>query len=288
MKHISRRKAAPAPPAQPEFTAARGLRHPETTPHRPPGRTLGTVLQSSIDAMGWDEALARIDQWAERHESRCVYLCNVHSVVTAQREPAFRKVVQAADMALPDGAPIAWSLRRAGHTRQPRLSGPDLEWLCLEQAERAGHVVSFYGSTDAVLAALRRVLSERFPRLLIGVMVSPPFRALSAEEDAAYVERINAAGTRLLFVGLGCPKQEHWMAAHRGRIQATMLGVGAAFAYHAGTVKRAPLWMQQRGMEWMHRLYSEPRRLAWRYLTTNSIFVLSVLAKQVRAIGRRR
>ena len=205
-------------------------------------------------------------------------LCNVHSVVTAQGDPEFSAVLKSADLALPDGAPIAWALRWAGFAGQQRLSGPDLMWRYLAQAERDAQVVSFYGDTEPTLLALRAVMLVNFPQLRIGVMISPPFHALSEEEDSPHVQEINAAGTQALFVGLGCPKQEHWMAAHRDRIQAPMIGVGAAFAYHSGTVRRAPLWMQRNGMEWLHRLIAEPRRLAWRYLKTNSIFVCSILA----------
>jgi N-acetylglucosaminyldiphosphoundecaprenol N-acetyl-beta-D-mannosaminyltransferase len=251
-------------------------------------RTVSLVLGSPIDVTNWSDTLARIGDWAQGHQSRCVYMCNVHSVVTAQRDCEFAALVQSADMALPDGAPIAWALRLAGFSGQPRVSGPDVMWRYLAQAERAGHVVSFYGSTHETLDKLRAVLRETNPQLRIGVMVSPPFRPLTAEESAAYVQQINAANTNVLFVGLGCPKQERWMAAHRGEVHATMLGVGAAFSYHAGVVKRAPVWMQRCGMEWAYRLCSEPRRLAWRYLSTNSIFVVSMLESMLFSIWRGR
>jgi N-acetylglucosaminyldiphosphoundecaprenol N-acetyl-beta-D-mannosaminyltransferase len=254
----------------------------------PARRVVCAVLGSPIDATNWPDALARIGGWAQRHQSRFVCMCNVHSVVTARRDPEFGALVRSADMALPDGAPIAWALRWAGFAGQPRLSGPDVMWRYLGQAEQAGHVVSFYGSSGETLDKLRTVLLEAFPQLRIGVMASPPYRTLTPDEDAGYVQQINAVGTNTLFVSLGCPKQEHWMAAHRGWVRATMMGVGAAFSYHAGVFKRAPAWMQRCGMEWVYRLCCEPRRLAWRYLTTNSIFVVSMLASMLASIGRRR
>jgi N-acetylglucosaminyldiphosphoundecaprenol N-acetyl-beta-D-mannosaminyltransferase len=252
------------------------------------GRAVMPVLGAPIDVVTWHDAVARIAGWAERHESRSVNLCNVHSVVTAQRDSSFRQVVDGADMNLPDGAPIAWALRWAGAAGQPRINGPDVMWHYLARAEQDGHVVSFYGSSEDTLCRLREVLSSAFPRLRHGAMVSPPFRELTREEDAAYVRQINDAGTQTLFVSLGCPKQEHWMDSHRGRIQATMLGVGAAFAYHAGITKRAPMWMRECGMEWLHRLFTEPRRLARRYVVTNSIFLASMVWNALSSIGRRR
>lgn len=236
-------------------------------------RTGAHVLDSHIDAIGWDEAVSRIASWASQHQSRYVTLCNVHSVVTASQCNEFNKVISQADLALPDGAPVAWALRREGFLKQERINGPDLMWRYLSVAEKIGQSVFFYGSADDTLEKLSARIKKQFPKLRIAGMVSPPFRALSAEEDQAYVDQINKSGAHVLFVGLGCPKQEAWMANHRGRIRAVMLGVGAAFDYHAGTIQRAPKWMQKIGMEWLHRLASEPKRLARRYAITNSVFI---------------
>lgn len=239
------------------------------------------VLDSYIDAVSWDEAIARIAQWGAERQSRYVTLCNVHSVVTASQDPKFAAVINNADMASPDGAPIAWTLRKAGFTDQQRVNGPDLMWRYLAEAERRNQSVFFYGSTDSTLAKLRERMLKHFPKLKIAGMVSPPFRTLTAEEDAECVKQINQSGAAVVFVGLGCPKQEFWMAEHRGAIQAVMLGVGAAFDYHAGTLRRAPFWMQQRGLEWLYRFVCEPRRLARRYLETNSLFVAKLLKRTV-------
>lgn len=235
------------------------------------------VLDTHIDAIGWDEVVSRIASWAAHRQSRVVALCNVHSVVTASQEPAFQTVLSQADLALPDGAPVAWALRREGFSEQQRINGPDLTWRYLQVAEQLGQSVFFYGSTQDTLDRLLVTIKASFPKLKIVGMESPPYRELSEDEDQAYVDQINQSGANVLFVGLGCPKQEAWMAAHRGRIKAVMLGVGAAFDYHAGTIQRAPVWMQKIGMEWFHRLLSEPRRLFKRYTVTNSIFIFRMM-----------
>jgi N-acetylglucosaminyldiphosphoundecaprenol N-acetyl-beta-D-mannosaminyltransferase len=230
-------------------------------------------LASHIDAVNWDETLSRMVSCGSQHQSRYVTLFNVHSVVTASQDESFHNVIAQADLALPDGAPVAWALRREGFAEQERISGPDLTWRYLAVAEMIGQSVFFYGSCDATLAKLQARIQKHFPKLRIAGMVAPPYRALTEEEDQQHVDLINKSGANVVFVFLGCPKQEAWMAALRGRIQAVMVGVGAAFDYHAGTVKRAPLWMQKVGMEWAFRLLSEPRRLLRRYAVTNSVFV---------------
>jgi N-acetylglucosaminyldiphosphoundecaprenol N-acetyl-beta-D-mannosaminyltransferase len=231
------------------------------------------VLDTFIDATSWDEAVKRIADWGAEHQSRYVTLCNVHSVVTGSQSERFSSVINGADMALPDGAPVAWALRKEGFAQQERISGPDLMLRCLAEAERRGQSVYFHGSGDETLTKLRARLMAKFPALKIAGMSSPPFRKLTEQETAGYTQKINESGAHLVFVGLGCPKQEVWMSEHRGAIKAVMIGVGAAFDYHAGTLRRAPLWMQQRGLEWLYRFVCEPRRLARRYLETNSIFV---------------
>jgi N-acetylglucosaminyldiphosphoundecaprenol N-acetyl-beta-D-mannosaminyltransferase len=241
-----------------------------------PLRTGMPVLQAFIDALSWDEAIARIAIWGAARESRYVCICNVHSVVTTTQDIEFKIAVNNADMATPDGAPVAWTLRHSGYPGQERINGPDLMMKYLAEAERLQQIVFFYGSTDATLTRLRVVLARQFPHLRVGGSHAPPFRPLTREEDERIVDTINRSGAHVVFVGLGCPKQEKWMADHRGRIHAVMLGVGAAFDYHAGVVKRAPLWWQRHGLEWLYRLGSEPRRLFKRYLVTNTLFMLGI------------
>lgn len=236
-------------------------------------RTRRPVLGALIDVLTWSEALARVQHWGALRAGRYVCICNAHSVVTAQRDSAFARAVNEADMATPDGAPVAWMLRRLGVPDQQRINGPDLMWRYCAQAATRQESIYLYGSTPPTLAALARRLTESFPGLVIAGTRSPPFRALTAEEDAADVAAINASGAQVVWVSLGCPKQELWMADHAGRVRAVMVGVGAAFDFHAGTVRRAPEWMRRHGLEWLHRLLSEPRRLWRRYLVTNSLFI---------------
>jgi N-acetylglucosaminyldiphosphoundecaprenol N-acetyl-beta-D-mannosaminyltransferase len=212
----------------------------------------------------------------------------VHVVVSASRDNSYRDIINGSDLALPDGAPVAWMLRRHGFSDQRRISGPDLMLALCDRASREGLVVYCYGSTRETLAKLDRSLRSAFPNLQI-MTESPPFRELSLEEDASVVDRINASGAGIVFVGLGCPKQERWMAAHRGQVRAVMIGVGAAFDFHAGTVQRAPVWMRNNGLEWLHRLLSEPRRLWKRYLVTNSLFIVGSAWQllSMRLCGRR-
>jgi len=237
-------------------------------------RRTGRVLAATVDAVDWDEAINRIQTWADARESRYVCITNVHSVVMTTQSPEFERVVSGADMATPDGAPVAWMLRQTGHRGQARINGPDLMWKYCQQAAQRNEAIFLYGGTNQTLDALEGRLLAAFPGLRIAGAFSPPFRTLSATEDSAIVDMINAAGAGTVWVSLGCPKQERWMAAHRGKINAVMIGVGAAFDYHAGTTRRAPLWMQRSGLEWLHRLLSEPRRLWRRYLVTNSIFLV--------------
>ena len=233
-------------------------------------RITAAVLGAPIDAVSWDAALSRIQGWAARNESRSVFICNVHSVVTTQHDPAFAQALAAADMATPDGAPVAWLMRWLGHSNQRRISGPDLMWRYCRAAAIKGEGIFLYGAALNTLDLLEQSLLAAFPRLKICGKRSPPFRAMTAEEDQQDVDLINQSGASVVWVSLGCPKQELWMAAHAGRVQAVRLGVGAAFDFHAGTVARAPEWLRRRGLEWLHRLACEPRRLGRRYLVTNS------------------
>lgn len=250
------------------------------------GRTKVSVLHASIDVVDWAAALSRIAEWAANRESRYVCICNSHSVVTAGQEPAFGQVVARADMATPDGAPVAWMIRKLGFRGQQRINGPDLMWKYCEQASRRGESIYLYGGAPETLEILQHRLAKEFPGLRVAGAYSPPFRALTATEDADAVRRINASGAGTVWVSLGCPKQEMWMAAHHESVKAVMIGVGAAFDYHAGTIQRAPLIVQQAGLEWLYRLISEPRRLWRRYLITNTLFVFGA-ARQLTSKAKR-
>ena len=231
------------------------------------------VLGARIHALEWTEVIQVIGTWAGRHESRYVCIGNVHMVVAARDDQALADALQQADLATPDGAPIAWMLRRLGFAHQPRISGTELMRAYLAHAAQRGEAIFLFGSTPQTLAGLAKKLKADYPALLLAGAISPPFRPPTAEEDAAIVAQINASGARTVWVSLGCPKQEKWMLAHRGRVHAVMLGVGAAFDFIAGTKPRAPAWMQAAGLEWLHRLASEPGRLWKRYLVTNLLFI---------------
>lgn len=239
------------------------------------------VLTTPIDLLGWDDAIERLLAWGRSRQSRYVCMCNVHSAVTCARDAEFQRIVANADLVAPDGAPIAWAVRHFTGRPQERINGPDLMWRALGAAEQAGLAVFLYGAGEATLAALQAAIGRSFPRLRVAGAIAPPFRPATPAEDEADVARINASGAALLFVGLGCPKQERWMAAHCGRVQAPMVGVGAAFDYHAGVLRRAPLWWQRHGLEWLYRLASEPRRLARRYLSTNTLFLFGIARQMV-------
>jgi N-acetylglucosaminyldiphosphoundecaprenol N-acetyl-beta-D-mannosaminyltransferase len=242
------------------------------------------VLGAHISPVSWDTVIEQIQRWGQQHESRYVCICNVHSVVTAARDQHFNSVINEADIATPDGAPVAWALRQFGFKNQERINGPDLMWRYLKKAEELGQRPFFYGGTDDTLAKLMAVIKNEFPNLCVAGAYAPPFRSLAdlhnARETAAEIDLINQSGAHVVFVGLGCPKQELWMAAHSHRINAVLVGVGAAFDYHAGTISRAPLSWQLHGFEWLYRLLSEPRRLFMRYLITNTLFILG-LSKQL-------
>lgn len=240
-------------------------------------RTTQNVLGVPFDVVSWEDAVDRIIRWSAARESRVVSVCNVHGVVTALQNEAHAQTIREADLVTPDGAPVAWVLRRKGHPGQERISGPDLMLKCCRRAAEVGEKIFLYGGSPTTLSRLERELRMQFPTLDIVGAVSPPFRELTAEEGAAMIDTINQSGAGIVWVGLGCPKQEAWMHAHRGKINAVMVGVGAAFDFHAGVIKRAPVRMQRYGLEWLHRMLQEPRRLTGRYLITNTRFVIALV-----------
>jgi N-acetylglucosaminyldiphosphoundecaprenol N-acetyl-beta-D-mannosaminyltransferase len=193
-------------------------------------------------------------------------------VMEAFDSDRFCGVVNGADLVAPDGMPLVWILRGLGVKGQQRVYGPDLTLRVCEAAAREGVPVGFYGGKPETLAALVRNLANKFPSLQVVYAGSPPFRSLTTEEDLRTLREVTACGARILFVGLGCPKQERWMAEHRGRVPAVMLGVGAAFDFIGGLKLQAPRWMQDNGLEWLFRLMTEPRRLWRRYLLGNMRF----------------
>ncbi len=240
------------------------------------------ILGMRVDRTDYAAASRQVVEWARSGESRYVCAASVNNVMEAHDSPEFRQVMNQADLVTPDGMPLVWALRRLGVRRAARVYGPSLTPAVLSAAGRAGLPVGFYGATSEVLAKLTREVRRRFPGIDIRYSYAPPFRPLTPEEDGDVVRAIRESGVRILFVGLSTPKQEQWMAAHKGVVPAVMLGVGAAFDFLAGTKPQAPRWMQDVGLEWAFRLATEPRRLWRRYLKHNPRFA-ALLARQLVA-----
>ena len=236
------------------------------------------ILDMRVDATSYQDAVNGILGWAVRGESRYVCCANVHSVMESFDDPSFRKCINSSDLVTSDGMPLVWALRQLGVRGATRVYGPDLVPALLRAADREGLQVGFYGGNPETLKRLQAVTEEQFPGL-VGYAFSPPFRELSEDEDQAVVDRINASGVPILFIGLGCPKQEKWMADHKDRIQAVMLGVGAAFDFLTGAKPQAPRWVQAAGLEWLFRFAVEPKRLWRRYLKHNPRFVAHFAAQ---------
>lgn len=242
-----------------------------------------TIVDIRVDATNYNDAVARIVEWARQGASKYICVAAVNNVMEAHDAASFRVAMNQADLVTPDGMPLVWGLRALGVRGATRVYGPDLTPLILEAAAEAGVAVGFYGGAPDVLGALLKTVRSRWPSLRIAYSYSPPFRPLNEIDEAKVVRDINASGAQILFVGLGCPKQELWMARHRGRVPPVMVGVGAAFDFLAGKKKQAPSFMQKTGTEWMFRLASEPRRLWRRYLQHNPRFVALFGAQLLRA-----
>jgi len=251
----------------------------------PKGVPMREILGVQVAASNYDEAVEKVVAWAKQRESRAVFFANVHVLMEAFDDVGFRGKLNAADIVNPDGMPLVWALRAMGERDATRVYGPDATQLLLNTAQASAIPVGFYGGSDATLAKLIAEVQHRYPGLEIVFTMSPPFRPLQDEEDKEITQRISDSGARIVFVGLGCPKQEHWIMEHRGRIPAVMLGVGAAFDFIAGSKRQAPRWMMRIGLEWVFRLASEPRRLVGRYLKHNPRFVALFLHQLLKGGG---
>jgi N-acetylglucosaminyldiphosphoundecaprenol N-acetyl-beta-D-mannosaminyltransferase len=238
-----------------------------------------SILGVGISAINTSMASARIDRWIKDRESHYVTVTPAHAVMDAYQDPELRRIFNASGMTTPDGMAIVWLLQLRGHKHVSRVYGPDLMLETCRAGLERGYRHFLYGGAEGVAAALAETLQVRFPGLQIVGTYTPPFRDLTEEEDLAVIDRINEANPDLVWVGLSTPKQERWMAAHLGRIQApVMVGVGAAFDFLSGRKPQAPRWMQRSGVEWLFRLGSEPRRL-WPRYRQYPRFVLLVLAQ---------
>ena len=238
------------------------------------------VLKTQLDITDYEDSTQRIISWAISETPRYICVANVHMVIEAHLDYNYRKIINNADLVVPDGMPLVWTMRNLGAINQTRVYGPTLTRHVCKAASESGLPVGFYGGSPETIKYLVQNISNWFPSLEIAYAYSPPFQTLRPDKDEAVVQNINNSGAKILFVGLGCPKQEHWMFNHIGKINAVMIGVGAAFDYHAGLKRQAPRWMMAIGLEWFFRLCNEPRRLWRRYLYNNPRY-LFLVARQI-------
>jgi exopolysaccharide biosynthesis WecB/TagA/CpsF family protein len=249
-----------------------------------------TAWPAKVDLLGVEISLTDYDSLArlivaagQRNEPALATFLPVHGVVTAATDAGYKYRINSFDVVAPDGQPVRWALNwihKAGLV--DRVSGPEMMLRLCQRAANEGVSIYLYGSSQDTLDRLKANLKQRFPALEIAGMEAPPFRALTAEENDAAVERINASGAGLVFLGLGLPRQDYFAHHNRHGIKAVQLCVGAAFDFHAGKKKLAPAWMQKSGLEWTYRLIQEPRRLWKRYLVTNTVFVYLMTRRLLR------
>jgi N-acetylglucosaminyldiphosphoundecaprenol N-acetyl-beta-D-mannosaminyltransferase len=240
------------------------------------------LLGVGVSAVGMETALACIEGWIRERRRDYVCVTGVHGIMESLRDDAVRRAHAAAGLVVPDGMPLVWLLKEAGFLGVGRVYGPDLMLAALARGEAAGYRHYLYGGTPATLARLRSRLGARFPRAAIVGAHAPPFRPAGADETEDMLTAIDASGADIVWVGLGTPKQELWMAKHRARLAApALIGVGAAFDFHAGTMRQAPARLQRLGLEWAFRMAMEPRRLAGRYLRNNPSFVFLLVAQRL-------
>lgn len=225
------------------------------------------ILGVRVSAIDLPLALDTISSWIAEGRQRYVCVTGAHGVMESRHDTALRVIHNRAGLVTPDGMPLVWMARLLGHPRTRRVYGPDLMHALSALSAQRGYRQFYYGGNAGVAEDLAATLTGIYPGLAVAGTLSPPFRPLTAEEDAAIVAQINAARPDIVWVGLSTPKQEHWMAGHAGRLDApVMIGVGAAFDFLSGKKTQAPRWMQRNGLEWLFRLGQEPRRLSRRYL----------------------
>jgi N-acetylglucosaminyldiphosphoundecaprenol N-acetyl-beta-D-mannosaminyltransferase len=243
------------------------------------------VVDVRISALTFAGALALIDAWIAQRERQYVNVCTTHTVLECRDAPELAAIVNGAGMATPDGMPLVWLGRLRGHPVE-RVYGPDLLLAVCERGQAHGYRHFFYGGAPGVAETLVERLQSRFPELQVAGTYTPPFRPLEPSEEQAIAALINAVKPDIVWVGLGTPRQDYWVARFRSLLAAPVLvAVGAAFDFHAGRVRQAPLWMQRNGLEWLYRLTREPRRLWRRYILGNPRFVYLVARQLLQRSG---
>ncbi len=238
-----------------------------------------TILGVSVDILNYEKAEELISGWALNNQSKYVCVSNVHMVMEGWDKHDFKRVINESDMTVPDGMPLVWGLKLLGHRDAERVRGPDLMLALCGMAEKKGIRIGLYGGRIEASDGLVEFLMERYPDLKVRCVIVPPFRQITQQENDGYVKKMNESHVGLVFVGVGCPKQELWMHQNRGKLDSAMVGVGAAFDIFAGLTAEAPVWVQKAGLEWLFRFLIEPRRLWKRYLKHNPRFVVLMLVQ---------
>ncbi|MCI5610634.1 MAG: WecB/TagA/CpsF family glycosyltransferase [Roseburia sp.] len=231
------------------------------------------ILKTNINVTNMSDTIKYIGEHLDDLRGKYICVSNVHTTVMSYENEEYRKIQNSAAMALPDGAPLSSYSRRKGYKQAQRVTGPDLMLELFAISKEKGYRHYFYGATEETLQSMREVLERDYPGIEIAGMYAPPFRALTPQEDAQIVAKINESRPDFIWIGLGAPKQEEWMYQHMGQLQGVLIGVGAGFDYLAGYIKRAPRWMQRMSLEWLYRLLQDPKRLWRRYFTSNVKFI---------------
>ena len=224
------------------------------------------------------ETVAYIEEHIDELRGKYICVSNVHTTVTGYEEEEYRNIQNTAALALPDGKPLSLYSKKHGFPEAERVTGPDLMGELFARDNGLRHY--FYGGKEETIQVLSEKLPREYPSLQIAGMVSPPFRPLTEEEDERELQKMNDAKADIIWIGLGAPKQERYMYEHRGQVNGVMIGVGAGFDYYAGTIKRAPMWMQKLSLEWLYRLMQDPKRLFRRYLATNFKFLRLTMGRK--------
>jgi N-acetylglucosaminyldiphosphoundecaprenol N-acetyl-beta-D-mannosaminyltransferase len=240
-----------------------------------------SVIGFPVTAVPFDSQIELILKWAKRRISKVVCVANVHMLMEAHRNPKFAAVLSNADLVTPDGMPLVWLMNLLGGWQQNRVAGMDILLALCHQVSAKKISVFFVGSERETLDRIKARLQQDFPHLQIAGMEPLPFRPLNSKEDADIIEKINSSKAGIVFVSLGCPKQEIWMSEHQGKINTVMLGLGGVFPVYAGLHKWAPLWVRKLGLEWLYRLAQEPRRLWKRYYQTIPPFLYLALKQLI-------
>lgn len=237
------------------------------------------ILGVNIAAINMEWLLKYLDKNIKNIKGDYICVSNVHTTVTSYEDASYRDIQNGGLMAIPDGGPLSTVGQKRGCKNMSRTTGTSLMGEIFKVSAEKGYRHYFYGSKEETLELLYQKLTQNYPGIQIAGMYSPPFRALTEEEDKVVIERINETKPDFVWIGLGAPKQEKWMADHQGKIDGLMLGVGAGFDYYAENIKRAPMWMQRSNLEWLYRLMQDPKRLFKRYWSTNTKFIWNAIIR---------